>query len=257
MRMRADRNQSDYVTLYAQYGDRSICKICSRVYKSLGMHIRVHNLTEEEYKDKFELMRTLPLCVPELSIVFAVDANHLREENILPDKEFSSRLGKARKGHSPVVTTATRKFRVKFGKSRKGILTLEQLEEKSKRTKEFYLIHPEVKRSISNSLVEYYSTRRNLVDLVCEQCGKKYQRVKSKQNKKHNFCNKKCSGIYHSALLKTRNEKIISMFNDGVSIPIISKELGMTRANVWLIIDKLKKSNLRARGHDEDDRQSS
>jgi hypothetical protein len=56
---------------YGYLGDRVRCRVCGKHFEFLGAHLKVHHLTEMEYKDKFELLHSLPLCIDKLSSLFS------------------------------------------------------------------------------------------------------------------------------------------------------------------------------------------
>jgi len=61
------------VVQYDDTEDKIQCHVCGKWFKSFASHIRVHQLTAPEYKDKFGLRRTIPLASNGV-------LNNLREE---------------------------------------------------------------------------------------------------------------------------------------------------------------------------------
>lgn len=84
---------------YGHLGDRAKCRICGRVYIYLGGHLKFHHLTEMEYKDKFEILHSLPLCVEEFSERRRKQEVLMRENKILitTDRFIKSKRNTGRK----------------------------------------------------------------------------------------------------------------------------------------------------------------
>ena len=175
-----------YQELERKYGhlkDSCRCQICDKVFMGLGYHIKIHGYTEEEYKDKFEIMRTIPLVAPDLSDKFSKNASLMIKKGLLAQGIQS--LGKKNKGKKPFSTVATRKFRSK------NINIKIPKETRSLIANTIYSNHPEVKKKISNSLKAFYKPLK--LHKICDNCGSDIVKHKSKIiNQKHSFCNRKC-----------------------------------------------------------------
>lgn len=221
-----------YQNLERKYGhlkDSCRCQICDRVFAGLGYHIRVHGYTEEVYKDKFGIMRTIPLVAPDVSRKFRKNAKKMISAGLLAQEIHS--LGKKNKGKRPLCTAATREFR------RKNIKIEISSEKRSAIAKQTYLEKPEIRKKISKTLKIFYKPIKDR--RKCGECGKEFFREPSKNKKSINFCSKKCSGAYRSKKLQERNNKILEMHKSGKRIPEIAKEMGMKRQNVWYIVTHL------------------
>jgi len=61
-------------------GDRITCLLCGKQYKELGVHIHMHDTTLHEYKEKYGIPWTYPLCSKKTSDKKS-DKSKIRMEN--------------------------------------------------------------------------------------------------------------------------------------------------------------------------------
>lgn len=51
-------------------GDRVICLLCGKTYKDVGKHLRVHDISPDQYREMYNIPWTYPLCCHETSEAF-------------------------------------------------------------------------------------------------------------------------------------------------------------------------------------------
>lgn len=176
---------------FGQYGDRAKCRVCGRVYKFLGAHIKAHDLTEMEYKDKFFILHSLPLCIPETSAKLSestrarIEKGELATDEMVENLVSSSRM--SGKTQSPAALESL-KERNLDSESKEQIRKLGRYWKN--REKE-----PEHIRRIANSLKRYYAEDMPKIESTCDQCGKSIFRSTSR-TRTRNFCNRRCFAAY-------------------------------------------------------------
>lgn len=52
-------------------GDRVICLLCGKTYKDVGKHLRVHDISPDQYREMYNIPWTYPLCCHETSEAFS------------------------------------------------------------------------------------------------------------------------------------------------------------------------------------------
>ena len=168
---------------FGYLGDRAKCRICGRVYYFLGAHLKAHGVEEFQYKDEFEILHSLPLCVSDFSKWRKEDCVRLRYEGkIKTPKNFVTSI----RNIGTKMPPAAKKTILQYIKNRIAVSdnTRKKMSMAAKnRTKE-------TKDKIGKSVSKYYS--KIAVYSKCDNCGKDFRIRKSKLNQKHHLCSRKC-----------------------------------------------------------------
>lgn len=176
---------------FGRYGDRAKCRVCGRVYKFLGAHIKAHDLTEMEYKDKFFILHSLPLCIPETSAKFSestcarIEKGELATDEMVENLVSSIRMNG--KSQSPAALESL-KERNSSSERKKQISELGRYWKNKKK-------EPEHIRRIANSLKKHYAENMPKIEFTCDQCGNPIFRSASR-TRTRNFCSKNCFAAY-------------------------------------------------------------
>ena len=86
--------------LYDEEQDKILCAECGKWFKALAVHLRIHSINTNEYKDKFSLLRKTPLCRPETSRMASIRAvktnfgNYGKKNHLFSTKGKANNFGK-------------------------------------------------------------------------------------------------------------------------------------------------------------------
>lgn len=188
--IRGEKYWADIEREYGHLGDKVWCKECGRCFKSLGAHIKVHGLTSNEYKDKHRLLRSLPLCVDELSDRFRRVALKNHETGIYTNEQLQKFVSSKRMAGQEA-TELTREAVAKIWKGKKLPLhVVEGMRERALSRTEA------TKRKIARGVSRWQQENSKRKTVNCVNCGKKKRVTPSQAGKKFYLCNHKCLSEY-------------------------------------------------------------